>query len=252
MLPETESTPVLAHPGNSKLGPTAWTFSLPAVATCPGRSDACTLACYATKGRFRTHVIQRSLERRREWSRDGRFAARVMREVARFGIRSLRVHVSGDFDDPDYARAWLQVMRGCPATRFWFYTRSWRDRETGGHAPEFTRVFKEMAALENVAAWYSADRETGPPPARARARRVRLAYMARDAADRPAFPCDLVFLVRKPKAPTRHVAGVEVCPFEDGVRRNSRPTCDRCRKCIDRLHTLRSDWTKPEKEATPR
>lgn len=233
----------LAPPGVTKLGPSVWTYSLPAIATCPGRTAACALACYATRGRYRMQSIRDSLERRQQWRRDADFVGRVIRDIALLGVSAIRVHVSGDFDSPEYAEAWREIMHRCRRTTFWFYTRSWRDAATGGEAPAFTAVFRAMAALRHVHPWYSADRETGPPPRRSKTRRIRVAYMAEDVDDRPAFPADLVFLVRKPAAPTRRIAGVEVCPYEDGVARRRRLTCGSCRKCLDRSHTLRPRWS---------
>ena len=38
--------------GNGKLGEGIYTFSLPAVQTCPGSTPTCRRECYATRGRF--------------------------------------------------------------------------------------------------------------------------------------------------------------------------------------------------------
>jgi hypothetical protein len=47
--------------GNGKLGEGIHTWSLPAVETCPGRSDLCSRVCYARSGRFRTRTMQARL-----------------------------------------------------------------------------------------------------------------------------------------------------------------------------------------------
>jgi hypothetical protein len=48
--------------GNTKLGPgLIWSFSLPAIDTCPGKSELCGGehgACYATKGRYLTPSVR--------------------------------------------------------------------------------------------------------------------------------------------------------------------------------------------------
>ena len=40
----------LLKKGNSKLGNKIWTFSIPAIETCPKRSKMCEKACYTMKG----------------------------------------------------------------------------------------------------------------------------------------------------------------------------------------------------------
>jgi len=50
------------------------------------------------------------------------FVARLTAEIHRRGVHTLRIHVSGDFYDPDYALKWAAIARRCPRTTFFAYT----------------------------------------------------------------------------------------------------------------------------------
>ena len=43
--------------GNGKLGEGIHAWSLPAVESCPGRSDLCSQVCSARSGRFKTRTM---------------------------------------------------------------------------------------------------------------------------------------------------------------------------------------------------
>ena len=47
--------------GNGKLGEGIHAWSLPAIDSCPGRSDLCSRVCYARSGRFKTRTMQSRL-----------------------------------------------------------------------------------------------------------------------------------------------------------------------------------------------
>lgn len=217
--------PALLRRGNTKLGPDLiWTFSLPAEQTCPGATDACRAACYAKKGRYAFSRIRGLYARNLEESRRGDFAARVASEVRLAAIRVVRIHGSGDFYDAGYVGRWAGVARRRPEATFYAYTRSWR-------LPEVRDALRGLAALPNVHLWYSADRDSGPPP---RDRGVRIAWMIA-AGEAPAtvpIEADLAFRVRD-DGPLKWANGVQVCPYEQGVgRKVPRITCDRCRICF--------------------
>lgn len=85
----------LLQQGNTKLGEGIYTFSLPAVATCPGASPACRKECYALKGRF--IFLRRAYRRYLAESQEQGFAARMIGEIRRRWAGCVRIHVSGDF-----------------------------------------------------------------------------------------------------------------------------------------------------------
>jgi hypothetical protein len=149
----------------------------------------------------------------------------MVAEIAANAVRTLRVHVAGDFWSAAYAKAWLAIARRCPDTRFFVFTRSWR-------VPAIRPVLEELARLPNVRLFWSLDAATGlpgrVPP------QVRLAYMALDEDDLPPLDADLVF-VDAPLRRERRVrmAGVLVCPMENGTGWHG--TCEKCRLCIDPL-----------------
>jgi hypothetical protein len=213
-------------PGNKKLGGRLiWGFGLPSgtPAICRGLTDLCREHCYARRAEQLRLVVRARYEKNLRLSRLPDFEHRVRYFILAHEVAVVRLHVGGDFFDAVYARKWLRVMRRLPAVRFFLYTRCWRD---GAIRP----VLERMAELPNCRVWYSCDRETGIPamvPAR-----VRLAWLMTGADEPPPAGMGLAFRIRRlrQQAQTR-VAGVRVCPEEDGVRRKAPVTCDRCGLC---------------------
>jgi hypothetical protein len=66
----------------------------------------------------------------------------------------IRIHSSGDFFSLDYLRAWVDIVRNTPGTRYIVYTRVW---SLGG---EWLRALRELDALPNIAVWASCDPST--------------------------------------------------------------------------------------------
>lgn len=216
--------------GNYKLGNGVKTWSLPAITTCPGRSEVCTaelypggpIRCYAMRSRMKgfQHKYQANLVK----ARAAGFAEWLIGEITKKRVKILRVHVSGDFFSKKYTRDWLRAMRECADTRFYLYTRSWRE-------PGFTELFAEMALLPNVAAWFSVDKATGYPaviPAN-----VRTAYLAVDDEDANSIDArytDLIFRDYPSRSTVlRSVKGRPVCPHENG--KDNHVTCTDCGLC---------------------
>lgn len=206
--------------GNTKLGPAFWSFSIPAVATCPGATALCRASCYAQNGRFLLPSVRDAAGRNLKATRRKDFP-RVMAGLIRDNcVELLRGHVSGDFYDESYLDKWTRIASGCRSTVFLFYTRSWR-------VPGLGPALAAFGALPNVRLWLSADADSGEPPPAPWAWGV--AYMSLADADAPPYPVDLVFRDR-PKTPMKFTAaGDLVCPYEQATGR--RLTCSRCRYC---------------------
>lgn len=213
-------TAELLTDGNNKLGQGIFTFSLPAVTTCPGSSPACRAECYADRGRFRW--LRAVYNRKLEATREEGFAARVVAQIRRQFIGCVRIHVSGDFYSAAYVDAWIAVAKACPETRFYAYTRSWR-------VPEIRKALQRLARCKNVRLWYSCDRDTGIPDDVPK--RVRLAWMQTAHDDVPPR-ADLVFrVVRLRKVVAKRIGLALVCPVENGATKHN-TDCGRCRVCI--------------------
>jgi hypothetical protein len=207
--------------GNGKLGEGIHAWSLPAVETCPGRSDLCTRVCYARSGRFRTRTMQSRLAENLIDAQADDFAARITAEIHRRGVHTLRIHVSGDFYDAEYTRKWATIARRCPRTTFYAYTRSWR-------TPTITQALGELAQFRNVRLWFSCDAETGPPSDLSSG--VRTAYLQTDRHEQPTG--DLVFRVRPLRGqPTPRPHHSVICPTEILSPRRPDVTCTSCRLC---------------------
>jgi len=215
--------------GNSKLGEDGiWQWGLPAVATCPGRSPECVLACYALKHRYRFPNVQTRLEANmaarlhlQDW------IASVTAQIAMHRIKAVRIHTSGDFDSAAYVDAWRAIAKARPKTRFYAYSRSWSVDDLAMRSS-----LRAFARLKNAQLWLSFDRSMETPPRWADCKR---AYMAVDDTDIPAKgSADMVFRVRR-KTKAVRIGGIVVCPAER--ERAAKATCETCRLCIDR-----TDW----------
>ena len=213
-------------PGNKKLGGARiWGFALPSgsAGVCVGLTPTCARHRYAVRleayrkraaARYRKNL---ALTRRRD------FGVRVQAFLTLHGVRVVRIHTGGEFYSAEYAAKWLEVIRRRPKVRFYAYTRAWR-------IPAICTVLDELAREPNCRLWFSCDRDTGAPAERPL--EVRIAWLMTGEGDPPPPEADLVFRVgHLRRIPLVTVAGVPVCPAEDGLPRATPMTCDRCRTC---------------------
>ena len=206
---------------NYKLG-RIYSFSMPAILTCPGMSRECGDRCYAMRSRFAWDPVQAKYFRNYEISLREDFPSIVTDLLSRMrrDRPDVRLHVSGDIYDRAYGGKWLEVVKQSQHVRFLAYTRSWR-------VPEIVPVLEELAACRNFRMFYSADRETGLP--RRKPAAVRIAWMQIDEAEAHKG-VDLYFRDHSlRKTPRKHVGGTMVCPPENGT---THTTCDRCQICF--------------------
>jgi Gene product 88 len=210
--------------GNSKVGSLIYTFSLPAVLSCPGASQTCLSSCYARRNRYRFGSVQARLLANWAASRDPFFAEKLIAEVRARQAQVVRLHPSGDLYSLSYIRSWARIIGHCHGTTFYTYTRSWclsglRDA-----------IELHLAPLANLRLWYSADRDTGMPgllPAG-----VRVAWLQLDENDLVPEGVDLVFRVhRLRRRPARRVGLTLVCPTENGFTGPHRTDCGTCGLC---------------------
>jgi hypothetical protein len=226
---------------NRKLGQSIWSFSIPAIKTCPGATAFCKLACYVLKGRTATKGVQKAYEAARLFSTTPAFVGAVIAFVRLVGPPIVRIHVSGDFYSAEYVRKWAEIARKCPGTVFYAYTRSWRDKAILPELRKFSRI-------PNVQLFWSEDRETGRSP---KTKGVQRAFMVKDRSDDALVDVkyhDLVFRDRHHRslefgaAPVKNINGVQVCPAEQwyvfqasmAEKRKEPPkfTCSSCRLCF--------------------
>jgi hypothetical protein len=211
-------------PGNKKLGGhLIWGFGLPSgtARLCPGMTPTCRRVCYAVRlQQYRPQALRlyrKNLQRTKRKD----FVKRVRAFLCSQGVRVVRIHSTGEFVSPRYARKWLRIVAKSPKVKFFTYTRVWQ-------LPAFTEVLDELSRLPNLSLWYSCDRDTGVPeevPPR-----VRLAWLMTAADEVPPPGADLVFrTLALRRRPAEAVNGVTVCPAENGT--TPATTCDRCRLC---------------------
>lgn len=212
----------MLYPGNGKLGAGIWTWSIPPVSTCPGRSVECEKLCYARGGFFAMPSVMGAYAKNLELAKRSDFPALVRAELLAKGIQTLRIHVAGDFYDADYTRKWLKIIRQNRQTRFFAFTRSWRD-------PKVLPILLELAREKNLQLWFSWDRAMPYPP---RVKNVRIAYMSVRDDDVPSKHVDLVFRTKR-LSTMKFMGPAVVCPHEQGVERKIPVTCTSCRLCFE-------------------
>lgn len=234
---------LLASAGsNAKLGALIHSFSIPAIETCPGATDFCRGLCYALKNNFRSPNILRLYKSNMAVSRRRDFAFRLAKEIRGGLVRTVRIHVSGDFYSAAYVRKWIAIVRACPSRRFFTYTRSWRD-------PKILPALLKLAEQPNVSLFWSEDRETGESPA---VPGVRVCFLVRDESDEALVDPRRHALVfrdhhhrRAASRPgqVKRINSVLVCPHEQNPVRRSEAQkaamkppvpCSVCRICTKR------------------
>lgn len=219
----------LLNPGNSKLGESVYSFSLPAGDSCLGQTAICASHCYAKSGFFRYANVQSKYQDAYVLVRDtpGLFVAQMNRELATLRPHTVRIHASGDFFSLSYVGAWAEIMRRNPSTSFYAYTRSWR-------IPTLRDALEAVAEnVGNFRLWFSCDQESGIPETG-----HSIAWMQTATDDLPPVPLragDVVFRTRKPRAvPTKRIGLALVCPKENGNKQEALTTltCGTCRYCL--------------------
>ncbi len=206
--------------GNNKLGKSILTWSIPAIKTCPGSTEACRSVCYADTGFFVSRSVSSSHQRNLELSKQDDFVKNAIKDLKSKKSKVVRVHVAGDLYDAEYALKWFEIMKACPDKRFFIYTRCWR-------VPEIEPILRGIAKLSNVRLWYSLDKDTGKPKHIPSG--VRLAYMMLSDTDKPRYECTLFFRDNR-RGVLKKVGSGMVCPVENGATPDM--NCEKCKFCF--------------------
>lgn len=158
--------------GNLKIGPHVYTYSRnPGLAgkvalgngaegsstthrymqgTCPGATEECQRICYARRPVAEHGVVAQM------WAENsmGSDVPPIPEDA-----KILRLHISGDFDTPEYILNWVARLKERPDVTCWAYTRSWR-------CESLLEYLEQLRALPNVQLFASMDVSTPElPPA---------------------------------------------------------------------------------------
>ena len=137
-----EYIPELLKDGNTKLGKSVWTWSmLPGnmeytveyngkTITAAGTCICNCVGCYAQTGFYNMPNTKYSNALKTVIARtDAEFMANaIIAQIHASNIKLVRIHASGDFFSTDYVNDWRRIVRECPNTMFWTYTKN-RDAE---------------------------------------------------------------------------------------------------------------------------
>lgn len=110
---------------NSKLG-AVYTWSLPAVLTCPGATDICLSVCYARMLMRLRENVRAAWFRCLALTRHPMFAEALRIALSILPAGQIRIHVSGDFYSARYFLAWSRAVELNPHLAPFAFTRSWR------------------------------------------------------------------------------------------------------------------------------
>jgi hypothetical protein len=209
--------------GNEKLSQSIWHFDLPPLRACPGRSAECSAHCYGLSGRFQFPQVQERLEWCFQMSKRKDWVKLMVDEIYRKGILVCRFHVVGDLYSPGYAEKVKAVVEQSPHCTFFLYTRS--------HTiPGILSVIREMAVLENLSVWLSADRSMGMPCEVPEG--CRVAWMMVEEDEDVPEGIDLLFRLhslRKKQLPLPLLP--VICPTETVEGKKSGVSCATCTRC---------------------
>ena len=227
--------------GNDKTE--CFSFDLPAIETCPGRTEECSRDCYAANLMRIYKNVDAKYRRNYEIVDHPSFVSYMVKTIP--ANCQFRIHVSGDFFHPDYVDKWIEIATSRPDVTFYAYTRSWRVE-----AIWFRIIF--LHDLPNVNVNLSVDDETGPPDS-SLAQQMRWCYLTKtDNVPDWIRPRDIVFrsnhnghkrrrknAIAKGETPPPLIKrlGGQVCPLEQG-QDIPNFSCAKCRLCIDKPRQL--------------
>lgn len=160
-LPDTRGVEISRYGrSNLKLGADVFTYSRVAgsreyekagtrqfvMGTCPGATPECEEICYAKR------ICEGPVARVHNENSCTDDVPPIPEEC-----KTLRLHVSGDFNSVIYVRNWIAQLTERPDVTCWAYTRSWR-------VPELLPHLEVLRALPNVQLFASMDRSHDDVP----------------------------------------------------------------------------------------
>lgn len=97
-------------------------FNYNAVGTCFCQCQG----CYGMTGNYNYKSVKALLALRTMYARENLqgFENQIISEIKAKKIKYVRIHATGDFFSRDYALAWFHIIKACPETIFWTYTKS--------------------------------------------------------------------------------------------------------------------------------
>ncbi len=110
--------------GNNKLDKSVFGWSLPPIKSCLNCSE-CKDTCYARLPYNRWPVVRKAWDKNFDLAKSGEFESLLITEIkqARKNVKTVRIHVSGDFFSQDYIQAWERIILKFPTIKFYTYTK---------------------------------------------------------------------------------------------------------------------------------
>lgn len=106
--------------GNIKVKSHIW--NIPAGKTCKQCLE-CQKYCYAKKAEIQYPAVLPSRTRNLKFSNTDKFVDAITEYVTAKKLPTFRIHESGDFYNESYITKWYAIIKACPKTKFYAYTK---------------------------------------------------------------------------------------------------------------------------------
>lgn len=112
--------------GNKKLPKDTLIWNIPAVITCPGKTEFCRVSCYALKAERLYKNVKACRTQNLKDSVNSNFVERMNTILwdKQSKYRQVRIHESGDFYNQEYLNKWFLIASMHSGTTFYAYTKS--------------------------------------------------------------------------------------------------------------------------------
>ena len=112
--------------GNKKLPKDTLIFNIPAVNTCPGKTEFCASKCYAVKAERLYPQVLPARKHNLKLSLSPDFVSLMIGTIAKYQkkIKQIRIHEAGDFYSQAYLDSWFLIAKEFPGIVFYAYTKS--------------------------------------------------------------------------------------------------------------------------------
>jgi len=107
-----------------KMGGVIPSFNITPIKSCPQRTLACVIYCYALLGRFRFPSAMERLWINYKATKRASFVEIISNQIS-LAVTYFRIHSAGDFYSQKYFDKWCEIARLNPRTQFLAYTRNY-------------------------------------------------------------------------------------------------------------------------------
>ena len=109
--------------GNSKLSKTIGCWSITPIKSCLN-CEQCKKSCYALSPYRRWETVRQAWDKRFQLAKNNEHIGLINLQLKRTRkIKTVRIHVAGDFFSQDYVDSWIEIARANPLKKFYSYSK---------------------------------------------------------------------------------------------------------------------------------